>query len=93
VPILGILERNGNLVVRVVPNTQQNTLEPIIKDNVKENSNIYTDEWLAYKELNRWFNHKIVNHRIKQYVNGNATTNSIEGFWSHFKRGINGTYH
>lgn len=43
--------------------------------------------------MNKWFNHQIVNHRIKQYVNGNATTNSIENRWSHLKRMIYGTYH
>ena len=93
VPVLGILERGGNLIAQVVSNTQQGTIEPIIREHIKENANVYTDEWLAYKDLNKWFNHEIVNHRIKQYVNGNATTNSIEGFWSHLKRSLYGTYH
>jgi transposase-like protein len=43
-PVLGMLERNGNLITQVVPNTQQNTLEPIITANVKESSNVCTDE-------------------------------------------------
>jgi transposase-like protein len=68
-------------------------VEPIIKSTVKENSNVYTDEWHAYKDLGKWFNHQIVNHSAKEYVNQKASTNSIEGFWSHLKRGINGTYH
>lgn len=92
-PVLGMLEKNGNLITQVIPNTQQETIEPIIKANVKESSNVYTDEWFAYKDLNKWFNHQIVNHRIKQYVNGNATTNSVENCWSHLKRTIYGTYH
>ncbi|WNE40515.1 MAG: IS1595 family transposase ISNwi1 [Mycoplasmataceae bacterium] len=93
VPVLGMIERNGRLIAQVVQNTQQNTIEPIIRESIKRGSNIYTDEWLAYKDLYKWFNHSIVNHRIKQYVNGEASTNSIEGFWSHLKRGIYGTYH
>ncbi len=92
VPVLGILERSGNLITQVIPNTRQETIEPIIREYIKESSNVYTDEWFAYKDLNKWFNHQIVNHRIKQYVNGKATTNSIENVWSHFKRSIN-TYH
>ena len=48
---------------------------------------------LLIKDLNKWFNHEIVNHRIKQYVNGEATTNAIENVWSHFKRMIYSTYH
>jgi len=93
VPVLGMKERNGNLICKVVPNTQKGTLEPIIKKHIKEGSNVYTDEWLAYSDLGKWFNHQIVNHRIKQYVNGDATTNRIENPWSHFKRMLYGTYY
>ena len=93
VPVLGLLERNGNLITQVVSNTRKRTLEPIIKDKVKKGSNVYTDEWFAYQDLKKWYNHQIVNHRNKQYVNGNASTNSLEGFWSHLKRGIYGNYH
>lgn len=93
VPVLGMLERNGNLITQVVPNTQQNTIEPIINLNIKKGSEVYTDEWFAYKDLGKWFNHQIVNHSAKQYVNETVSTNSIEGFWSHLKRGIYGTYH
>ena len=93
VPVLGMIERGGNLIVQVVQNTQQKTIEPIINKNIKKGSNVYTDEWHAYKDLHKQFNHKIVNHSIKQYVNENASTNAIENVWSHLKRGINGTYH
>jgi transposase-like protein len=48
-----MLEKNGNLVAQVVPNTKQNTIEPIIRENIKKNVNVYTDEWLAYKDLNK----------------------------------------
>jgi transposase-like protein len=92
-PILVIIERGGNVIAQVVPNVRQNTLEPIIRTNVKEGSNVYTDEWFAYNGLKKWFNHQIVNHRIKQYVNGDASTNSAENFNSCLKRGIDGTYH
>jgi transposase-like protein len=43
-PVLGMLERNGSLITQVVPNTQQRTLEPIIKSKVKKGSDVYTDE-------------------------------------------------
>jgi transposase-like protein len=92
-PVLGLLERNGNLITQVVPNTQQNTIEPIVIENVKKGSDVFTDEWFAYQDLIKWYNHQIVNHRNKEYVKGKVSTNSLEGFWSHLKRGICGNYH
>lgn len=80
VPVLGMLERNRTLIAQVVPNTQQSIIEPIIKSYVKKGANIHTDEWLAYQNLHQSFNHQMVNHRRKQYVNGEATTNRIEKF-------------
>ena len=93
VPILVIIERGGNVIAQVVPNVEKRTLEPIVRSNVKEGSNVFTDEWFAYNGLKKWFNHQIVNHRNKQYVNGDASTNSAENFNSCLKRGIDGTYH
>jgi hypothetical protein len=88
-----MLEREGNLICQVVQNTRQETIEPIVISNIKQGSDVYTDEWLAYKDLHKQFNHRIVNHSAKEYVNQSAHTNSIENFWSHLKRGIGGTYH
>jgi transposase len=39
-----MIKRGGNVIVKVVPNVKQSTLEPIIRANVKEGSNVYTDE-------------------------------------------------
>lgn len=39
-----MIERGGNLICKVVPNTQQNTLEPIIRANIQRGSNVYSDE-------------------------------------------------
>jgi len=92
-PVLGLLERSGNLITKVVSNTRQNTLEPIIRVNIEKGSDIYTDEWYRHSNLSKKFNHQIVNHSIKQYVKGMVSTNSIENRWSHLKRMIYGTYH
>ncbi|RHZ37350.1 IS1595 family transposase [endosymbiont GvMRE of Glomus versiforme] len=92
-PILVMIERNGKLIALTVPNTQQNTLEPIINSHIKKGSNVYTDEWYRHSNLAQNFNHQITNHSIKQYVNGKASTNTAENFNSHLKRTITGTYH
>jgi transposase-like protein len=92
-PVLGMIERDGNLITKVVPDTKQDTVEPIINTHVKKGANVYTDEWHAYNNLGENYNHQRVNHGAKEYVNFMASTNSIENFWSHLKRGIDGIYH
>lgn len=63
-------------------------------DQVKKGTIIVTDEWGAYKGLKKTYKHEVVKHNKGQYVNDNGLhTNSIEGFWSLFKRGIYGIYH
>lgn len=52
-----------------------------------------TDEWKAYVGLIKHFKHAIVKHGNGEYVNGDVHTNTIEGFWSLFKRGKNAINH
>ena len=55
---------------------------------------VYTDEFLIYNGLKKQgYAHKRVHHASKIWVVGDAHTNTIEGFWSLLKRGINGVYH
>lgn len=54
---------------------------------------MHTDEWYGYNGLNKLYEHYVINHNIKEYVNGNIHTNTIEGFWSLLKRGCLGIYH
>lgn len=91
-PVLGMIQREGNLITHVVPDTKQETVEPIINRCVKEGTTVYTDEWQAYNNLGERYSHHRVNHGAKEYVNIMASTNGIENFWSHFKRGIDGIY-
>ncbi|HWY16477.1 MAG TPA: IS1595 family transposase [Rhizomicrobium sp.] len=52
-----------------------------------------TDEHSAYRKLSPDYPHHAVRHHAKNYVVGAIHTNTIEGFWSIFKRGIMGTFH
>lgn len=92
-PVLGMRERNGNVVAQVVVDTKQATIQPIIEQAIPMGSVLFTDEWTAYNKLHLRFDHSRVNHGAKQYVNFMAHTNGIENFWSHMKRGIDGIYH
>jgi transposase-like protein len=93
VAVFGILERKGKVVAMSVKNTSGKVLKPLILKHVSNDANLMSDEWNAYKGLNRFFNHQIVRHGQGEYVNGNVHTNTIEGFWSLLKRGIIGIYH
>lgn len=89
-----MIERGGKLVAKKVKNTQGNTLSPIIRQIVKPGSRIFTDEFIGYHSLyDSEYTHAIVHHNAKEFVVGDAYTNSIEGFWGQLKRSIFGIYH
>ena len=92
--VMGMMQRDGDIMTAVVPDRKMQTLVPIIKRNVKLHSTVYTDEWIAYGTIGReGFYHKRVNHLAGQYVGPQgATVNGIEGFWSQLKRTIHGTH-
>lgn len=91
--VFGMLQRNGQLITKVVPNVRKDTLQPIIDENVESGSTVHTDELLSYSGLQaNGYKHETCNHGKDQYVNGNSHVQSIECFWKHLKGGINGTH-
>ena len=94
-PIFGMIQRDGKVVAMKVENTQGATLLPIVGQFVKEGSTTYTDELSAYNGLTKeGYDHFFVSHKQREFVRSNDIhTNSIEGFWGHFKRVIFSTYH
>lgn len=84
----------AKVICKVVPDTKGKTLKGLIKKHIVFGSRITTDEWWAYYGLNRHYNHDIVDHRRKEYVNSRgSTTNTIEGFWTLVKKTYSSTYH
>ena len=66
---------------------------PIIRANINRETRVMTDELPAYKKLGDEFSsHDYVNHSAKEYVRGDVTTNTVEGYYSIFKRGMKGIY-
>jgi transposase-like protein len=93
-PVLGMLNRDSHVQCVVIPDTKTESIQPIIRDRVKPGSVIISDEWNAYRGLASDYGHMVVDHGRGQYVNAlGATTNTIEGFWSGFKKGLIGIYH
>jgi transposase-like protein len=92
-PVLGIIERGGQLRAIKVLNTRGYSLRPFIVNNVEFGSTVHTDEWWGYRGLSRIFKHQYINHGAGEYSKDGVHTNSIEGFWSLLKRGVIGIYH
>ncbi|HTX22595.1 MAG TPA: IS1595 family transposase [Candidatus Aquilonibacter sp.] len=93
-PVIGVLERGGNVIAKVAADVKTQTVLPNILANVEKGATVCTDELWSYNPLRKsGFKHHRVAHGAREYVRGNIHTNSIEGFWSQLKRSINGTFH
>jgi len=93
-PIIGAVERKGKVVTRVINSVDATTLTAFVRGAVSEKvSLLCTDAWRGYGPLGKEFPHGVVDHAKGQYVVGAIHTNTIEGFWSIFKRGVVGTFH
>lgn len=92
-PVIGAVQRKGNVVARVLGAVGRYEAESFVREVVSTKvSLLATDESRVYGGLTD-YNHQTVHHAAKQYVVGAVHTNTIEGFWSIFKRSIVGSYH
>lgn len=93
-PIIGLLQRGGELRAAVVPKVGMLEVEQQIVANCQMGSVIYTDEFSAYQRIKTWFPHERVSHAAGEYVrDGKVHSNGAESFWALFKRGYVGIYH
>jgi len=92
--VFGLRERGGSTKAMPVEQTNREILLPMICGTVEPGSTLYTDDHGAYREVKGLgYDHHVVNHSAKQYVDGMAHTNSVESVWAVLKRGFYGTYH
>jgi len=66
---------------------------PLVEKRTTAETTIYTDDRNTYHTLKNSRTHDIVIHSRKEYVRGSVHTNSVENFWSNFKRGVIGSFH
>jgi IS1 family transposase/transposase-like protein len=93
-PIIGAVQRKGNVIARVLSRVTKKEAHAFISEVVSNKvSLLATDTWSGYEKLGKKYPHGMVNHSAGQYVVGAIHTNTIEGFWSIFKRGVVGTFH
>lgn len=92
--VMALVERGGKVRSRHIPNVTATTLKPILIESIAKDTHFRTDQSPVYTEIGTSFaSHATVNHSIKEYVRGDAHTNTVEGYFSIFKRGIYGVYH
>jgi transposase-like protein len=93
VPIIGAVSRKGGVVAKVLKSVTREAAETFVRETVSHNvSLLATDESRVYNGLTD-YPHQEVWHAAHRYVIGAVHTNTIEGFWSIFKRGVVGTFH
>jgi transposase-like protein len=92
--VVGMLEREGELVTRVVGSRTKEAMRCLIHSQVLPGTTVHTDEFGGYKDLDQCgFQHVKVDHKAGHYADASgAGVNAIEGFWALLKRGINGTH-
>jgi transposase-like protein len=89
-----LVERNGRARSHHIASVTGATLWPIIVQNVSRKSAFMTDTAGGYLHIGREFaRHEMVDHGKGEYVRGDAYSNTVEGFFAIFKRGVYGTFH
>jgi hypothetical protein len=93
ISIFSLVERGGKVRSYHVDRADSKTLAEILYTNVPRATVLHTDESSLYTKLGKEFaSHETVNHAAKEYARGTVHTNTIEGFFSIFKRGMKGVY-
>jgi len=91
--VFGMYERETCKVRAMVISRQQfRTLFRIITYNIAPGSTLMTDDWTGYNGIDRIYKRHSIDHKKWIYADGDVTTNRMENFWSHLKRGLHGTY-
>ncbi len=89
-PVFGMMQRGGQVVINMLANGKQKTIEPFIKETIAPGALVYTDEYGIYARLSMWgYGHKSVNHGRGEYARDEdgdglceVHVNTMEGFWS-----------
>ncbi len=92
-PIVALVERGGNVRTFHVPVADKASVTRIVRENIDRESRLHTDESNLYTGSDEHFTaHETVAHTAKEYARDDVHTNSAEGYFSIFKRGMRGIY-
>lgn len=92
--VTALVERGGKVRSFHDAKVTAKTLRPILREQISQSAHVRTDESSVYRKIgNDFASHEAVNHSIEEYVRGDIHTNTVEGYFSIFKRGVVGTFH
>jgi transposase-like protein len=92
-PIVSLVERGGKVRSFHVPRADAVTVAKIVNENIAKESKLFTDESRLYTKVGANFAaHETVNHSKEEYVRGEVHSNTVENYFSVFKRGMRGVY-
>ena len=91
--VMTLVERGGGARSFHIDSASLAEVVPIVRDNVRRESRLMTDAAIHYKGIGKDFaEHGRVHHEREEYVRGDIHTNTVEGYYSIFKRGMKGVY-
>jgi len=91
--IIALVERGGKARTFHVPGAHMESVVKIVRENINRESRLHTDESGLYKRVDQEFAaHETVKHADYEYARGDVTTNTVEGYFAIFKRGMKGVY-
>jgi len=91
--IVALVERGGSVRTFHIPVADKVTVTNIVRDNIAREARLHTDESKLYIGSDQYFaGHGSVRHSADEYVRGDVHTNTVEGYFSIFKRGMKGVY-
>jgi transposase-like protein len=91
--VVSLVERGGKARTFHVDKSTVAEVVPIVRENIAKETALMTDESNLYTGIGSKFSsHETVEHGAKEYVRGNVHTNTVEGYFSIFKRGFKGIY-
>lgn len=93
-PILGMMQRQGNVKVMVLNKADSKTIRPLLNDHIDACSEVVTDGFGAYRMLHKTHaKHVMLNHSKNIMRLGKYNTSRLDSFWTTIKRAIVGQYH
>jgi transposase-like protein len=95
-PVFGMRQRGGQVVIKMLANVQQKTIEPCITETIVPGTRVYTDEYSMYARLRAWgYDHKRVNHGRGEFARDEdgdglceVHVHTMAGFWSFWRSGL-----